>query len=101
MGIAMLATMGEMYVNKRLNLILYAGLVVAFVAAFAATRSQAFVGDRQFIASMIPHHSGAILMCREAQLADQELADLCRKIGDGQRAEIQQMEAIRARLKRG
>ena len=71
-----------------------------FVAAFAGTRSQALIGDQQFIASMIPHHSGAILMCREAKLADKELQDLCREIAVAQRREIDQMEAIRLRLAR-
>ncbi|QGJ79305.1 DUF305 domain-containing protein [Sinorhizobium meliloti] len=77
MGIIMLATMGGMYNHKGLNAALYIGLVLLFVLAFAGTRTQALVGDRQFIASMIPHHSGAILMCREASLTDQELMDLC------------------------
>ncbi len=100
MGILMLATMGEMYPERRLNFALYAVLVLIFVGAFAGTRTQALIGDRQFIESMIPHHSGAILMCREAALADSELIDLCRNISGGQRKEIDQMEAIRSRLGR-
>lgn len=101
MGILMLATMGGMYGNKRVNLALYIGLVVLFVGALAATRFQAGVGDRQFIASMIPHHSGAILMCREARLSDAELLALCREIEAAQRREIEQMNAIAARLEAG
>lgn len=89
MGLLMLATMGGMYPNRRLNLALYAGFAVLFVAAFAGIRTQAPIGDRQFIASMIPHHSGAILMCREAGLGDRELIDLCRSISEGQRREIE------------
>ncbi len=100
MGILMLATMAGMYEDRRLNLVLYAGLVVTFVGAFAGTRTQALIDDRQFIASMIPHHSGAILMCREAKLADKELQDLCRDIATAQRREIDQMERIRLRLAR-
>lgn len=99
MGVIMLATMGSMYQNKPLNLALYAGLAVLFVASFLATRSQALVDDEQFIKSMIPHHSGAILMCREARLADPELMKLCEEIVKAQRAEIRQMEAIAARLR--
>ncbi|MDX0190383.1 DUF305 domain-containing protein [Sinorhizobium meliloti] len=101
MGIIMLATMGGMYKHKGLNAALYIGLILLFVVAFAGTRTQAFVGDRQFIASMIPHHSGAILMCREASLTDQELMDLCTSISQGQRKEIEQMNAIQARLDNG
>jgi|TARA_B100001105_G_C22331816_1_gene417257 uncharacterized protein (DUF305 family) len=46
---------------------------------------------------MIPHHSGAILMCEQATLTDPEIKALCRGIVDGQRQEIAQMEAILAR----
>ncbi|NUZ08499.1 DUF305 domain-containing protein [Schlegelella sp. ID0723] len=99
MGVIMLATMGSMYGNKRLNLVLYAGLAALLVGSFLATRSQALVDDGQFVDSMIPHHSGAILMCREARLTDPELVKLCGEIIGAQRAEIRQMEAIAARLK--
>lgn len=98
MGVLMLATMGGMYSNKPLNLALYAVLMLLFVLALAATRLQTGVNDRQFIASMIPHHSGAILMCREAELRDPELVKLCNDITSSQRREIEQMKAIKARL---
>ncbi|WP_457442321.1 DUF305 domain-containing protein [Roseateles sp. P5_E4] len=99
MGVIMLATMGKMYRNRRLNLALYAGLAALFIASLLATRRQALVDDQQFVDSMIPHHSGAILMCREARLADPELLALCGQIVKAQRAEINQMEAIAARLR--
>ena len=47
---------------------------------------------------MIPHHSGAILMCREARIQDVELIKLCEEIASAQRKEIEQMNAIQARL---
>jgi uncharacterized protein (DUF305 family) len=98
MGMIMLATMGKMYGNRTLNLALYVGLAVLFFASLFATRRQALVDNQQFVDSMIPHHSGAILMCREAKLTDQELRTLCGEIIKAQRAEIRQMEAIAARL---
>ena len=98
MGIIMLATMGGMYGNRPLNLALYIAFGLLFAATFAGTRQQALIGDRQFIASMIPHHSGAILMCRKARLADPELVQLCQGISKGQRDEITQMESIAQRL---
>ncbi|ARQ11502.1 hypothetical protein NXC12_CH03521 [Rhizobium etli] len=101
MGIIMLATMGGMYGNRKLNAAIHVGLVIMFVAGFAGTRTQALIADRQFIASMVPHHSGAILMCREAALTDAELVALCANISRGQRAEIEQMNAIRTRLDQG
>lgn len=99
MGMIMLATMGNMYVNKPLNVALHVGLAVLFIASLLATRSQALVDDKQFVDSMIPHHSGAILMCREAQLSDAELIKLCGEIVKAQREEIQQMQTIAARLR--
>lgn len=98
MGVIMLATMRGMYADRRINGALYAGFVVVFILALAGIRTQTPLGDTQFIASMIPHHSGAILMCREAQLQDAELKSLCAEISTGQRREIEQMNAIAARL---
>ena len=101
MGILMLLTMSGMYTRKRLNVALYVAFGLLFIAALAATRSQTLIGDRQFIASMIPHHSGAILMCRKAKLIEPELVKLCSEISEGQRKEIEQMKAIRVRLDSG
>ena len=98
MGIFMLATMPGMFPRRGLNVALYAVFIVLTVASFAATRSQTLIGDGQFIDSMIPHHSGAILMCREADLRDAELLTLCEEIIAAQRSEIEKMETIKARL---
>lgn len=98
MGIFMLLTMRGMYPNRKLNLALHVLFAVLTVGSFWATRSQALIEDRQFIKSMIPHHSGAILMCREAKLSDPELMSLCEEITAAQREEISQMERILARL---
>lgn len=99
MGILMIVTMGGMYVDARTNIVLYAVFAMVALGSFWATRSQALVNDRQFIQSMVPHHSGAILMCREATLLDPELVKLCQDISQGQRREIEQMNAIAARLR--
>jgi uncharacterized protein (DUF305 family) len=97
MGIFMLATMPGMFPNRRANIALYVVLALVTIGSFWATRSQAAIGNRQFIASMIPHHSGAILMCREAKLSDPELVALCSQIVRAQRQEIEQMNRIAAR----
>jgi uncharacterized protein (DUF305 family) len=98
MGIIMLLAMRGMYRNTKANVAMLVVFAVLAVASFAATRTQALIDDGQFIDSMIPHHSGAILMCREAALSDPELVELCDEIASGQRAEIEQMEQIRDRL---
>ena len=43
---------------------------------------------------MIPHHSGAILMCQDAAIEDQRIRGLCKTIVAGQQTEIDQMRAI-------
>jgi hypothetical protein len=101
MGILMVLMMGSMYNNKRLNLGIYGGLAALFVIAFIGIRTQAAIGDVQFVRSMIPHHSGAILMCREASISDGELNQLCSTIQRTQREEIEQMHSILARLRQG
>lgn len=98
MGIFMLATMPGMFPRRGLNIALYIVFVGLTVASFAATRAQTLIDDEQFIDSMIPHHSGAILMCREASLSDAELLALCEEIIEAQRSEIEQMETIEVRL---
>jgi len=47
---------------------------------------------------MIPHHTGAILMCEQTSLDDTEIIVLCETLIDSQEAEIAQMKAILDRL---
>lgn len=98
MGFFMLATMPGMFPKKSVNAMLYAAFIFLTIASFAATRAQTLIDDRQFVDSMIPHHSGAILMCREAQLRDAELLKLCADIIKAQRSEIEHMQRIKNRL---
>lgn len=98
MGALMLLMMGSMYPNRRLNLVLHAVFAAVFVLGFAAMRNQAAVGDVQFLRSMIPHHSGAVLMCRESEIRDPEIIALCEGIIESQKQEIDQMKRILARI---
>lgn len=69
-------------------------LAVAFVVVFAFGRDETFIGNKQFLDSMIPHHSRAILMCQEADITDPEIKDLCQEIVSSQQKEIDQMKSI-------
>jgi hypothetical protein len=93
MVIIELVVMRIMYKDARLNALILIGSVVVAVGMFLVIRQQTAIGDRQFLRSMIPHHAGAILMCREASLQDQELKTLCEEIISGQQREIDQMTA--------
>lgn len=94
----MVVTMRSMFPDKRTNLLLIGGSLILFGAFFAFMRLQTFVGDKSFITSMIPHHSGAILMCERAQLSDPELKSLCEQIVSAQMKEIDQLKSILSRL---
>lgn len=94
MGPIMILTMSPMYPHKAMNIAFHVGFTVIFIAAFFAIRQQALVGDRQFLRSMIPHHSGAILMCRQATLTNPELRTLCATIIRSQAEEIAQMKTL-------
>ena len=97
MGVLMLVLMKDMFTNARLNIILHIAFVVIFILGYLGVRSQALIGDNQFLRSMIPHHSGAILMCEQAQISDPDIKSLCANIIVSQKQEIAQMKQLLAR----
>lgn len=94
MVVLMIVAMPGMFPSKRLNTFLLLGSALAFFGSFALIRTQTTIGDSAFLRSMIPHHSGAILMCEKAKLSDPEVRQLCSGIIAGQKAEIDQMKRI-------
>lgn len=97
MVVLMILGMRHMFPSRAANLILISASVVAFFGSFALIRTQTTIGDIQFLRSMIPHHSGAVLMCREAKLTDPEITTLCQSIEQSQTREIEQMKRILSR----
>src|SRR5512138_3402816 len=98
MMIIELIVMRSMYPNKQLNLLIIAISAIALAGFFLFIRQQTAIADKQFLRSMIPHHSGAILMCERASLEDPELQDLCKSIVESQQEEIDQMKNILQRM---
>lgn len=94
MMILELVLMGRMYPNKRKNLALIAAGVLLLAASWFAIRLQTAVDDDQFLKSMIPHHAGAILMCKEADLQRPEVKKLCAEIITAQEQEIALMRGL-------
>lgn len=88
MGLIMLFVMRSMFPDSRLNLVLIVGFVALFFLAFWLGRTQAFVGNDQFLRAMIPHHSRAILVCENASITDPEIQQLCQQIVETQKEEI-------------
>jgi uncharacterized protein (DUF305 family) len=88
-----LLLMGGMYPRRGWNAALLSVGAVVLAGSFLMIREQTAIGDVQFLRSMIPHHSGAILMCRRAQLDDPAIRSLCGQIVAGQQREIDWMRA--------
>lgn len=96
MGLIMLGVMRGMFPNRSVNAGLAAGLVALFALGLWLGRTEALVGDGQFLRAMIPHHSRAILVCQNANLTDPEIVDLCGQIVSSQQEEIDLMERMLA-----
>jgi len=94
MAMMMLFVMRGMYQNARLNAILHALFAGVFFASFLLARTQTPVGNEQFLRSMIPHHSSAIVMCEQSSITDQQIVELCGQIVKAQKDEIAQMKNI-------
>ena len=94
MALVMLVAMRSMFPSRGRNLIVAAIALAVFGISYYGMRTQLAVGDEQFLKSMIPHHSGAILMCQEASITNPEIKALCGEIVASQRREIEQMKAI-------
>jgi hypothetical protein len=80
MVILMMIFMGHMFGNKKVNIALYSLSALLFIGGYAAIRTQALVGNEQFLKSMIPHHSIAIKTCEKAKITDTEIQQLCKEI---------------------
>jgi uncharacterized protein (DUF305 family) len=93
-----LLLMRSMYQDTRLNMVILAISLIVLGGFFLFIRQQTAISDNQFLRSMIPHHSGAILMCERASIQDPEIQTLCDAIIQSQQAEIDQMKAILQRL---
>lgn len=96
----MIFFMGKMSPSPSTNRLLVGLAALIFTVGWFGMREQVGVGDAQFLRSMIPHHSGAILMCDKAKSTDPEVVKLCDNIVATQNREITQMQAILQRIER-
>ncbi|QNE42066.1 MULTISPECIES: DUF305 domain-containing protein [Hymenobacter] len=98
MTFIMMGFMWSMYPDKRRNLFIMAGSLVVFVVVTIMVRSQIFVDDQLWMKGMIPHHSIAILVSKQATIKDPEVRTLADSIISAQQREISQMKRILHRL---
>lgn len=94
MAVVLLIGVRSMFPSRRVNLMICAAAVVAFIASFVAVRAQAAAGNDHFLRSMIHQHSGAVLMCEQSAITDQEIRALCDQIVKSQQEEIAQLQAL-------
>ncbi|MEO6357326.1 MAG: DUF305 domain-containing protein [Ferruginibacter sp.] len=100
MAIVMMLMMGKMYPHKKLNTGIMLGAVVLFALVLTGLRTQTPISDVQYMKAMIPHHSSAILVSKNANLKDPEVIKLSEGIIASQEKEIAEMKAILARMEK-
>ncbi|WP_417410965.1 DUF305 domain-containing protein [Hoeflea sp.] len=101
MAVVMLAFMLGMYKNRKANIAIMVGSVIAFSAGLYLVRSQDTVGDIAWMKAMIPHHSIAIMTSTRANISDPRVRNLADEIIEAQEREIAEMEALIADLNGG
>jgi len=94
MAVIMLSFMLNMYSNKLVNIAIYIGSVIVFALALWLVRSQATVGDAEYMKAMIPHHSIAIMTSERAQITDPRVRKLADEIIASQQREIAEMKYL-------
>ncbi len=80
--------------EKKINIAIYAGSAVLFIAALWIVRSQVTVDDTDYMKAMIPHHSIAILTSERAKISDPRVRELADEIIAAQRREIEEMKQL-------
>jgi uncharacterized protein (DUF305 family) len=98
MAIVMILMMGKMYSNKNKNRLIISGSITLFIIVLFALRSQTPIADVQYMKAMIPHHSSAIMVSKNAKLTDPEVKKLASQIIESQEREIKEMESLIKRL---
>jgi hypothetical protein len=94
MAMVMLGFMWAMYKNRAVNMAILAGSVAVIAGSLFLVRSQALVGDVDYMRAMIPHHSIAILTSSKANIRDPRVRDLADAIIAAQVREIDEMKAL-------
>jgi uncharacterized protein (DUF305 family) len=100
MAVVMMLMMGKMYPNKKVNTGILIGAVIVFALVLTGLRTQTPIGDVQYMKAMIPHHSSAIMVSKNATIKDPEVRELADSIIASQEREIAQMEAMLKRLEK-
>jgi hypothetical protein len=94
MTVVMLSFMWSMYKGKGTKIAVFVLAAVIGVLLLFVNRSQAVIGDVDFLKSMIPHHSIAINNARKASISDPRVRELADGIIRAQVLEITAMKLL-------
>jgi hypothetical protein len=94
MTVVMLAFMWPMYEGKGTRIAILGFAIVGGIVLLYVNRTQAAVGDVEFMKAMIPHHSIAINNARRASISDPRVRRLADGIIESQVREIAEMELL-------
>lgn len=94
MTAVMLGFMWKMYRPMAAKAVVLAVAVLCGIVLLAVNRSQALVGDVNFMKAMIPHHSIAINNARKADIRDPRVRYLADRITRDQVKEIEEMKML-------
>ncbi|HEX6280452.1 MAG TPA: DUF305 domain-containing protein [Pyrinomonadaceae bacterium] len=96
MTVIMLGFMWSMYKGQGIKIAVLAIAIVTGIVLLAVNRTQAVIGDTDFMRSMIPHHSIAINNARRATISDPRVRELADGIIESQVREILAMKMLLA-----
>jgi len=94
MTVIMLGFMWKMYSGMATKVAVLGIAILAGIGLLATNRSQALVGDSEFMEAMIPHHSIAINNARKADISDPRVRELADEIIAAQVREIAIMKRL-------
>lgn len=94
MTIVMLSFMWSMYKGMGAKIAILVVAALLGVILLSVNRSQALIGDVDFMKSMIPHHSIAINNARKASISDPRVRELADGIIESQVREIAEMKLL-------
>lgn len=92
MSVVMLGFMLGMYRNWKINAAIVTAAVIVFAVGLLLVRTQTTIDDTDYMSSMIPHHSIAILTSENSEISDLRVCRLAVGIIEAQRREISEMD---------
>ena len=98
MAIIMMMMMSKMFPSAKINTVIMITSIVVLIGSLIGLRTQTPIGDVQYMKAMIPHHSSAIMVSKNANIQDPEVKELSLQIIKSQEEEIAEMNKLLKKL---